>query len=313
MMNIQNPRDAASETYLKQPMSAQQVAEMLDGKLIGSNLPIQSVSTYWADLENTISYNSNVGATQHETHRTVICSPDNVHSIDLEAKIIVQDPRKGFLSLLQQINPDFNKTTARQFELLGFKHGPSEIHPSAVIEDGVIIGDGCVIEPNVTIKCGTIIGHDTYISANSVLGTEGPAIYTADTHTISYKRLHYGTLQILNNVEIGTGCVLLKAMLGRTKVGANTILGNLVHIGHGCAVENNVWIAANATVCGHAIISSNSSIGAGAVIRDNLFIGEHASVGMGSVVVKDVQPHTTVVGNPARAKEDPESKPLRGN
>ena len=41
-------------------------------------------------------------------------------------------------------------------------------------------------------------------------------------------------------------------------------------------------------------------IGAGAKILGNLDIGEGAKIGAGSIVLRDVEPYTTVVGNPAK-------------
>ena len=48
------------------------------------------------------------------------------------------------------------------------------------------------------------------------------------------------------------------------------------------------------------VIKNNASIGGNATILPGITIGEFAMVGAGAVVTKDVKPHTTVVGNPAR-------------
>lgn len=47
-------------------------------------------------------------------------------------------------------------------------------------------------------------------------------------------------------------------------------------------------------------VGRRASIGSGAVILCGVTIGEGALVGAGSVVTKDVPPHTIVAGNPAR-------------
>ena len=56
----------------------------------------------------------------------------------------------------------------------------------------------------------------------------------------------------------------------------------------------SVWVKEN------IIVKKGASIGANATIMCGLTIGENAVVGAGSVVLKDVLAHTTVVGNPAK-------------
>jgi acetyltransferase-like isoleucine patch superfamily enzyme len=48
------------------------------------------------------------------------------------------------------------------------------------------------------------------------------------------------------------------------------------------------------------VVKQGASIGSGVTILANVVIGEHAIVGAGSVVTRDVPPHTIVAGNPAR-------------
>ena len=61
----------------------------------------------------------------------------------------------------------------------------------------------------------------------------------------------------------------------------------------------------------HPSIGSNVILGAGAKVIGTVKVGDHARVGSNAVVVKDVEPYTTVVGVPARAvrvrREDCES------
>ena len=49
----------------------------------------------------------------------------------------------------------------------------------------------------------------------------------------------------------------------------------------------------------HPKIRSGVLVGAGAKILGNITIGEGAKIGAGSVVLKDVAPHTSVAGVPA--------------
>jgi len=51
----------------------------------------------------------------------------------------------------------------------------------------------------------------------------------------------------------------------------------------------------------HPSVGSNVILGAGAKVLGTVHVGDHARVGSNAVVVKDVEPYTTVVGVPARA------------
>lgn len=99
-----------------------------------------------------------------------------------------------------------------------------------------------------------------------------------------------------------------------------------VQLWNGTTIENDVFIGPNVTFCNDkyprskhhsvsflkSLVCQGASIGANATILPGITIGEYAMVGAGSVVTKDVPPHTTVIGNPAiqTASKD---NPLRVN
>ena len=78
--------------------------------------------------------------------------------------------------------------------------------------------------------------------------------------------------------------------------------------GETSVVEDNVSILHEVTLGGtgkaggdrHPKVMSGVLIGAGAKLIGNIKIGTGAKIGAGSVVLDDVEPHTTVVGVPAR-------------
>lgn len=93
-------------------------------------------------------------------------------------------------------------------------------------------------------------------------------------------------------------------------------IGNRVFIDHGvgvvigetAVVGNDVLIYQQVTLGGvslshgkrHPTVENNAIIGAGAKVLGNITIGEKSRVGANSVVLKDVPPHSTAVGIPAR-------------
>ncbi len=94
------------------------------------------------------------------------------------------------------------------------------------------------------------------------------------------------------------------------KIGKNLFIdhGNGVVIGETAIIGNNVVMFHGVTLGGlgnikgkrHPTIKDNVYIGCGAKILGNITIGENAKIGAGSVVLKDVNPNSTVIGIPGK-------------
>jgi acetyltransferase-like isoleucine patch superfamily enzyme len=124
--------------------------------------------------------------------------------------------------------------------------------------------------------------------------------------------------EIGDGTKIGTFVEIQKgAKIGdRCKIGSHTFIcegvkiESEVFVGHGVTFINDRYPrATNATGqlqteedwnCQTTLVKHGASIGSGATLLGGITIGENAIVGAGSVVTKDVQPNTTVAGNPAR-------------
>ncbi|RDX71745.1 Serine acetyltransferase 3, mitochondrial, partial [Mucuna pruriens] len=94
--------------------------------------------------------------------------------------------------------------------------------------------------------------------------------------------------------EIGSG-ILLDHATGIV-VGETAVIGNNVSILHGVTLGGTGKVSGDR----HPKIGDGVLIGAGTCILGNIRIGDGAKIGAGSVVIKDVPPRTTVVGNPAK-------------
>ena len=113
-------------------------------------------------------------------------------------------------------------------------------------------------------------------------------------------------------VEIQRGAVVG----ARCKVQSHTFIcegvtiGDGVFVGHGVMFVNDNRPAATAAdgrlqtaadwTCLRTVVEDGASLGSGAVILGGVRIGAGALVGAGAVVTRDVRPHATVAGVPAR-------------
>lgn len=98
-----------------------------------------------------------------------------------------------------------------------------------------------------------------------------------------------------------------------TFVGANAVIGDHAKILANCSIEHDavigdfVTISDLVNILGAVNVGEGCYFGGNSAIKDNLNIGEWALIGMGAVIIRDVPPYCTVVGNPGRIirRKDP--------
>ena len=181
-----------------------------------------------------------------------------------------------------------------------FNPATVNIGPNVVIEDDVQIGDFCEIGANTVLKKGIILKSNISIGSNCTLGGVGFG-YEKDKEG-NYRVIHHiGNVFISDFVEIGNNVCIDRAVIGSTQIGRNVKIDNLVHIAHGVKIDENSLIIANAMIGGSVSIGKNVWISPSVSIRQKLTIQDDSLIGMGSVVVKDVQKNDIVLGVPAKS------------
>jgi UDP-2-acetamido-3-amino-2,3-dideoxy-glucuronate N-acetyltransferase len=158
----------------------------------------------------------------------------------------------------------------------------ASVHPTALIDDGVVLGDGTSVWDNVHIRHSTTIGRDCIIGEK--------------TH-IAYG-VNIGDLVKINAmVYICTGVTIEDGVM----ISAGTIFTN-----------DRFPRATTPDLCEPrfsgpdehtlpTLVREGATIGAGCVIGCGLTIGRFAMVGMGSVVTRSVPDFHLVVGSPAHS------------
>lgn len=214
--------------------------------------------------------------------------------------IKVADPRAAFIDvlvwLIDTVGMDAHQS---RFADIAVVSNDALVADTAIIETGVEVGAGSIIGAGAVIKTGTRIGENTVIRENVVIGSDGVTAYrAADGRLLKFP--HVGGVFIGDNTEIGANTVIAGGILAPTFIGNEVIIGNLCNVGHGVIIDDGVWMSVGSLLGGHTRIHSGVTIAMGVSVRDNLVIGAEASIGMGSVVVKDVESKHSIFGNPAK-------------
>ena len=169
----------------------------------------------------------------------------------------------------------------------------------AVIEDGVVVGPGSVIEHHVVLRTGVRIGSNTRIGSHTSIGGEGFG-FERDDQGRPVRIGHMGGVVIGDDVEIGVHNSIPQGTIEPTRIHDHVKTDGCVHIAHNVSVGENTLITAGATISGSVDIGRGVWISPEAAVINGVSIGDHAVIGIGAVVIKDVEQDNVVAGVPAK-------------
>ncbi|HSJ26504.1 MAG TPA: acyl-ACP--UDP-N-acetylglucosamine O-acyltransferase [Longimicrobiales bacterium] len=168
-----------------------------------------------------------------------------------------------------------------------------EIGPYAVLGPGVRVGDGTRIGPHVVIERDTTLGRDCRIHPGAVLGGDP-------------QDLKYGgeaAPLIVGDRTVIRECVTVNRgteARGRTEIGADCLIMAYAHVAHDCLLGDHVILANSVNMGGHCELGDWVIVGGITAIHQFVQIGAHAFVGGSSAVRKDVPPFVKAAGDPLR-------------
>ncbi len=168
------------------------------------------------------------------------------------------------------------------------------LHPNVVIGDNVAIGNDVQIYPNVTLLERCRIGSRVIIHAGTVIGSDGFGF--APDGEKYYKIPHTGIVQIDDDVEIGAGNTIDRAVFDKTWIQRGVKTDNLVHIAHNVTVGENSVIVAQVGISGSVTIGKHVILAGQAGVAGHLTIGDGATIGPQTGVVRSVPGGKVVSG-----------------
>jgi len=182
-------------------------------------------------------------------------------------------------------------------------HESAIIDPEAKISSKVKIGPYSIIGSNVEIGEGTEIQSHVSIVGNTKIGINNK-IYSFvsignDPQDLKYKG-EETKLEIGNNNKIREYVTINPGTIGGgglTKIGNNCLFMVSSHIAHDCFVGNNVILANNVPLGGHAEIEDDVIIGGNSAVQQYTRVGRSAMIGGMCGVVRDIIPYGIAHGN----------------
>lgn len=155
------------------------------------------------------------------------------------------------------------------------------IHPTAIVEKNVRIGDDTSVWDNVHIRRDTVIGNKCIVGEKSHISYDVKIGNLVKINAFVYICT---AVTIEDGVMISAGCIFTNDRYPRA---TNPDLRTL----RGSGPDDHTL---------PTLVRAGATIGAGSIIGCNLTIGRFAMVGMGSVVTRSIPDFQLVVGNPAR-------------
>ncbi len=121
---------------------------------------------------------------------------------------------------------------------------------------------------------------------------------------LGYKMASYVSSHafVWHNVQIGENVFIFEnnVVQYKVKIGNNVILWSGNHIGHQTVIEDNCFISSHVVISGFCTIGSSSFVGVNSSFNDGVKFGKDSITGNGTIIVRDTEPGSIFVGNPAK-------------
>lgn len=303
------------------------IANLVQGKVIGDDsIEISTLSPIDDIMSGSLVFaegEENIKLAEQSEAAAILVGQTTTQSN--KTLIQVSHPFKAFIKLLNHFAPQKNATPG--------------IHPTAVIGDGVQLGDDVSIGPYVVIESGSILGKNVtlkshihigqnvtigehsiihahvtvydntqigsrvIIHASTVIGSDGFGYTFVDGQHL--KVPHLGRVIIENDVEIGANTAIDRATIGATTIGEGTKIDNLVQVAH------SVKLGKHNILCGFTGIAGSTITGNNVIFAANVGVSDHVRIDNGVVLGartgvppnKHLKEGTVYLGNPARPKD----------
>lgn len=301
-------------------ISLKEIAKLLGGKIVGNDeVIIDNIRPIEEAGPGDITFIANMKyLRQLETTKAsaILVSPQTQAAG--KNLVIVDDPYVAFgrlLNIFYPVQHDYNGISGDAHIEEGADISPAAtIFPRAYISRGVKIEKGAVIYPGVFLGSNTRVGENSVLYANvtvyrnSLIGKRvilhsgvvvgGDGFGFAAPGKANSKIPQVGFVQIDDDVEVGANSTIDRGTLGKTWIGRNVKIDNLVQIAHNVVIGENSVITAQVGISGSTKLGKSVIVGGQAGIVGHINIGDNVMIAAGSGIHKEIESGQIVAGFP---------------
>jgi UDP-N-acetylglucosamine acyltransferase len=185
-------------------------------------------------------------------------------------------------------------------------HPTAIVHPGAKLANDVEVGPYSIIGEHVQVGEGSRIGAHAVISGHTRIGRGNRIFHHVSLGEMPQDKKYAGEptrLEIGDNNVIREFCTFnigTAQDLGYTRLGNDNWIMSYVHLAHDSVVGDNTILANCTQLAGHVEIGDYAILGGFTGVHQYCRVGAHAITGVGSVVLADVPPFVTAMGNTAQ-------------
>lgn len=185
-----------------------------------------------------------------------------------------------------------------------------QIHPSAVIEENVELGEDVLIGPGCVIQKGSSIGGGTILEANVVIGKDvkiGSGNHLFPNCTVGGPPQllaldpdkEIGTLEIGDNNTIREQVTIHPSIYAgkKTTIGNSNLLMIGVHIGHDCTIADNIVMSNYTQMAGHCKVETGVWTSGMVVVHQFVTLGRWVYASGMAGINHDIPPFVIVSGH----------------
>lgn len=305
--------------------TAQQLASYLSGEVEGNpDVSVNNISKIEEGLPGTLTFlaNPKYAPFIYTTKASIVLvNKDFVAEQPIEATLIRVEnsyqclarlltlvseskTRKTGICPMSSIHPSAvleNDIYVGDFACIGEKSRigkDTQIYPHVFIGDRVKVGSNCILYPGVKIYDDCVIGNNCIFQAGAIIGGDGFG-FAPQTSGDYQKIPQIGNVIIEDNVEIGANTTVDRATMGSTIVHRGVKLDNMIQVAHNVEIGENTVMAAQCGIAGSTKIGKNCMVGGQVGFAGHIHIADGIQIGAQSGIANNLTDNSTAyMGTP---------------